>query len=834
MSSSGPGSKDSITEVAEEESFVRERPPDIERGSVLAGRYQIEDIIGKGGSGIVLRVFDRTAQNLVALKVLKGELARDAKWEKRFSRELRLGRPIQHRNVCRIFDIGEADGHRFLTMELARGGSLRDELKGRPALERPIADRLSDARAAIEGLAAIHGAGVVHRDLKPDNLLRMEDGRLVISDFGLATDAANAPGATVLIGTPHYMAPEVLAGEPATSRSDVWALGVVLHEIFFGRRPERRPVSFDGSDRSPLRLPSPIERSMLSLCQECLADGPRDRPADAGIVAQQFTAALTTKGGVKRSRRSTLTISACAGLAVLAGLVVVARNHSRARKPAPVPTASGVPLQPTGQGVDWGKATRVVADVAGRVHCFSMLNRSTARLVWGAPRRAEDVDLLSGHRAPSTLDPESYRVGCPELSPSGRALLFVGTNQAGAAEIRLSNAPDGRSARTITSGSEPQWTGGDDDDFIYEVDSSHVARYSLPTMSFSLLGDPGFGKHRAVVDKAVDRLTGTIALLLCDESSNYAVAVYEGKELELAKTIGVPAVHRIQFGWNNGALLVSYQLSGAVSTLGLLSWRESTLRNLGRYPGFDIVRARLSGAAGVEGDVLVARHVSSDLWYDDGTRRQKLTNDGQNYSGDRSSSGDVLVSKWNRDGSVNIWLESPGGEATQLTHGQSDVEPRFSPAGHEWAYADYAKKSVMLCSFDTHSCRVLREDELPSSPAFSPDGRNLAYLAQLGAQRLKIVSTVDGSVRASWDAYSQCAPVWASSSKLWSLATSGGHYTWWERDIATGARTGNRLDVENKGDDASVEIQCPFPRDAPFYRHVRAERKEVSRLLYLQ
>ena len=136
MSDSGPDAKDSITEVAEE-SFVRERPLQIERGAVLAGRYQVEEVIGKGGSGVVLRVFDRTVQNVVALKVLKSELARDAKWDKRFSRELRLGRPIQHPNVCRIFDIGEADGHRFLTMELATGGSLRDELKRRPALERP-------------------------------------------------------------------------------------------------------------------------------------------------------------------------------------------------------------------------------------------------------------------------------------------------------------------------------------------------------------------------------------------------------------------------------------------------------------------------------------------------------------------------------------------------------------------------------------------------------------------------------------------------------------------------------------------------------------------------
>ncbi len=294
MSDSGSGSKDSVTEVAEE-SFVRERPPDIERGTVLAGRYQIEDIIGKGGSGIVLRVFDRTAQNVVALKVLKTELARDAKWEKRFSRELRLGRPIQHPNVCRIFDIGEADGHRFLTMEIAQGGSLRDELRRGGALERPIEAKMADARAVIAGLAALHAAGVVHRDFKPDNLLRMEDGRLVLSDFGLATDAATAPGATVLIGTPHYMAPEVLAGEPATSRSDVWALGVVLSRDLFRqttgaavgqlRRGRQGPDPAElvggarhaGAVRACLASRRSIGRRMRRRSQRCSNSGPSRR-----------------------------------------------------------------------------------------------------------------------------------------------------------------------------------------------------------------------------------------------------------------------------------------------------------------------------------------------------------------------------------------------------------------------------------------------------------------------------------------------------------------------------------------------------------------------------
>ena len=209
----------SVTSVGEP-AVVRERAPAIERGAVIAGRYQVEEVIGKGGSGVVLRAFDRTAQTVVALKVLKPELTHDPKWSRRFARELRLGRPIRHPNVCRIFDIGEADGYKFLTMELAKQGTLRDLIKAGEPL-RPLAERIADAAAVIDGLSAIHAAGIVHRDVKPDNLLRMEDGRLAISDFGLATDLPDATAVSVFVGTPHYMAPEVRTGEPATTRSDV-------------------------------------------------------------------------------------------------------------------------------------------------------------------------------------------------------------------------------------------------------------------------------------------------------------------------------------------------------------------------------------------------------------------------------------------------------------------------------------------------------------------------------------------------------------------------------------------------------------------------------------
>src|SRR4051812_30167387 len=171
---------ESMTDIGEAP-FLAAPVLEIDRGSVLAGRYQIERIIGKGGSGLVLRAFDRIAQQPVAVKILKPELAANPHWVERFSRELRLARQIQHPNVCRVFDIGEADGHKFLTMELGSESTLRTAVRPMAPV-RPMSDRIADARALVAGIAAIHSAGIVHRDIKPENLLRMEDGRLVVSD----------------------------------------------------------------------------------------------------------------------------------------------------------------------------------------------------------------------------------------------------------------------------------------------------------------------------------------------------------------------------------------------------------------------------------------------------------------------------------------------------------------------------------------------------------------------------------------------------------------------------------------------------------------------------
>jgi hypothetical protein len=837
MSGSGSGSKDSITEVAEE-SFVRERPPDIERGTVLAGRYQIEDIIGKGGSGIVLRVFDRTAQNVVALKVLKSELARDSKWEKRFSRELRLGRPIQHPNVCRIFDIGEADGHRFLTMEIARGGSLRDELKRGGALERPLDAKMADARAVIAGLAALHAAGVVHRDFKPDNLLRMEDGRLVLSDFGLATDSANAPGATVLIGTPHYMAPEVLAGEPATSRSDVWALGVVLHEIFFGQRPERRSVSFDGSSKGPIRPSSSTERRVMALCEKCLAESPLDRPADAREGARLLDSEQRPPPRASALRNKTvLAVSGLVAAVVLSSAVRAVRRHRHEMSAAAAPqtataatATSSIRLEAEGEPLDWSHSARVIGEIPGRVHCFSVIDDKTVRIVWGSPRRAEDVDVESGARRVARLAPETFRVGCPELSPNRKALLFTAQTQAGASEIRVS-APDGRAGKSVTSGADPLWLGGNDE-FLYSVDSSHAAVFSLPTMGFTLLAEPKFGQRRPIVlNKAVSQNGNTVALLLGADNTEFGIAVYDQPPFEHAKVFAVPHPYQIQFEPRNDAVLFAYDDPQSSSLLAELDWRLERLRSIAKYPGFELMWATFPDGR-TAAKLLLARRSASDVWLYDGRKKKKLTEDGADYSADLSPSGELLVSRLGPGGAFSIWRRSPDGSEKRLTSGPRDIGPAFSRDGRFWTYSDYATKSVMLCSGTTGECRVLHKDGVfPMSPRFSPDGTSIAYVGGMGSPKVTIISATDGRVRNSWDGEYQCAPIWSTTTTIWSLEAGAGRYYWSERNAVSGEKTGRRVEVlaENM---AVGEVQCGSTvANSPVFQPVRIEKNEISRLL---
>jgi serine/threonine protein kinase len=285
MSDVRPNDLDEVDATVEIGHPARRETTGIKAGAVLDSRFQIEAAIGEGGSGQVFRAWDRVLGEPVALKILRPDRAKEKSWIKRLAREVKVARAIRHPNVCRVFDLGKADGHWFVSMELAPGGTLRDTLTAGKV--RAMAERLADARAVSAGLAAIHTVGITHRDVTPQNVLRMGDGHLVLSDFGLAIEGGDT---TVQGGTPRYMAPETAMGQRPDQRSDVWQLGSILHELLFDRRPEWEVTSKGIIFRVPTRPGAPpLQRALSRLCRDCLAQNPADRPANAIEVSAILT-----------------------------------------------------------------------------------------------------------------------------------------------------------------------------------------------------------------------------------------------------------------------------------------------------------------------------------------------------------------------------------------------------------------------------------------------------------------------------------------------------------------------------------------------------------------
>ena len=201
-----------------------------EPGTLLGGRYRIVERLGRGGMGEVFRADDLKLGQPVALKFLPPDVDRDPARLTQLHTEVRMARQVSHPNVCRVYDIDEVDGTTFLSMEYVDGEDLGTLLKrvGRFPEERG----LEIARQICAGLAAAHERDVIHRDLKPANVMLDGTGKVRITDFGLA----GASGEAIRAGTPAYMAPEQLSGQEVTARSDIYALGLVLYEIFTGQR----------------------------------------------------------------------------------------------------------------------------------------------------------------------------------------------------------------------------------------------------------------------------------------------------------------------------------------------------------------------------------------------------------------------------------------------------------------------------------------------------------------------------------------------------------------------------------------------------------------------
>jgi serine/threonine protein kinase len=215
-------------------------------GTMLHERYELGEMLGRGGMGAVYRARDITLDEVVALKIMRPEFAENPKMAERFLSEIKLARRVRHRNVCVIHDYGRAEGTLYISMELIEGVDLKKHIQRHGGLSAEQAFDM--ALQVADGLHAVHETGVVHRDLKPSNVVFGTDGIARLMDFGIAKRQSGSQGITAtgdIVGTPEYMSPEQAQGRALDARSDVYALGVLVYELFSGELPFRgdTPIS---------------------------------------------------------------------------------------------------------------------------------------------------------------------------------------------------------------------------------------------------------------------------------------------------------------------------------------------------------------------------------------------------------------------------------------------------------------------------------------------------------------------------------------------------------------------------------------------------------------
>ena len=337
-------------------------------GTVLGERYRIVGLLGRGGMGEVYRADDLKLEQPVALKFLPRALEGDAERLERLYGEVRMARQVSHPAVCRVWDIGEAEGQHFLSMEFVDGENLASLLRRIGRLPQDKA--LDIARQVAAGLAAAHEKGVLHRDLKPANVMLDGQGKVRLTDFGLAGLAEALSGDDVRSGTPSYMSPEQLQGREVTARSDIYALGLLIYELVTGRR------AFEGKglaeltrkhrDERPIEpsaivpdLDPAVERTILA----CLEKDPKRRPPSALVVSAMLSGRDPLEAAIAAGETPSPELVAAAGeseglrpgaawaclLVVVLGALLLPATQGRRQLLARIPVGEG-PRRARGQG----------------------------------------------------------------------------------------------------------------------------------------------------------------------------------------------------------------------------------------------------------------------------------------------------------------------------------------------------------------------------------------------------------------------------------------------------------------------------------------------------
>jgi serine/threonine protein kinase/Flp pilus assembly protein TadD len=276
-------------------------------GSTFAGRYQIIEELGCGGMGKVYKVLDKEVSAKIALKLIRPEIASDKKTIERFRNELKMARDIAHKNVCRMYDLGKEEGAYYITMEYVSGEDLKSFIRRAGFLSPSKA--ISLASQVCDGLIEAHRLGVVHRDLKPQNIMIDKEGNVRIMDFGIARSlrAKGITGSGVMIGTPEYMSPEQVDGKEADHRADIYSLGVILYEMVTGQVPFEGDTPFSIGVKQKSEIPRPpkeineqIPENLNRMILKCLE---KDRERRYQSVNELHSELMNLEKGIPTTER---------------------------------------------------------------------------------------------------------------------------------------------------------------------------------------------------------------------------------------------------------------------------------------------------------------------------------------------------------------------------------------------------------------------------------------------------------------------------------------------------------------------------------------------------
>jgi len=702
------------------------------------GSYEIAAQLGVGGMGEVFRARDTRLNRDVAIKVLPKDFAANPDRLRRFEQEAKTLAALNHPNILTIHDAGVHAGAPYLIGELLQGKTLREEMNGAALSVRKATEY---ALQIAHGLAAAHGKGVIHRDLKPENIFVTKDGRVKILDFGLAklghpgtrstasptekigdgresvqtiridADAIiNTTEPGMVLGTPAYMSPEQVRGEPADHRADVFAFGVVLYEMLSGTRAFRRdtPVASMNavlSEEPPeLSTTNPdIPTGLERIVRRCLEKQPDGRFQSARDLAFAIDLASHSSGSRASSRSDTnrkssqarrLVAGIVLSLLVLVAGIAVSKRGSQA-SPSTAPSIRYL----TYSGRDYSPA----ASMDGKRVCFSS-DRDGIKRIW-------IKEIASGLESPLTAGPDDF----PRFSCDGSTILFA---RAGGSEPSLYRVP--------VIGGEPSKVLNDAQFGDWSPDGGRIAFVRWPEDGSSAVGIAGVdGSAERIIYRIPDRRCSaprwssdgrSLAVTISDRGLAQALAVID---LESGKARSLPAAH-------------PYNLLSGVT------WDAS-----GKYLLW--AQAESSSASSVGSTAALFRQdVRSGVF------KKLLWSPVHARVLDMLPNGNLLLDSRSSRENLKEFSIKPGGAAPEsLTLGNStDRQPCYSPDGEEIVFSSNRTGNLEIWSRSRKTRIVRRLTDHPADdwdPGFSPDGKHLIWSSERSGNLEIWMANADGS-----------------------------------------------------------------------------------------